>query len=252
MTLVAYIAVHKPYALPQAEVYRAIHVGRAAAKAELGFAGDDTGDNISLKNPTYCELTALYWMWRNTDDDAYGLAHYRRYFAGSGPRGVATAAEMQEWLRTADVVVARPRRYYIETVRSHYARAHHEADLDAARAAIARLHPASLGAFDRVMRQRQLSLYNMFLMRRELLDAYCEWLFPILAECEKTIPVERYGPQQARVFGYLGERLFNVWLEEHRGSLRVARRRVVNLEPENLAKKAWRLLLRRFGRGRAH
>ena len=41
---------------------------------------DNDGENISSKNPMYCELTAQYWAWKNADADYYGFCHYRRYF----------------------------------------------------------------------------------------------------------------------------------------------------------------------------
>jgi hypothetical protein len=247
LNVVVYVAAHKPYDMPDDASYRPIHVGHRNAHVELGLPGDDTGENLSDKNPTYCELTALYWMWKNTADEAYGLAHYRRYFAGSGWRGIANRAELSGWLDEYDVVLSRPRNYYIETVRSHYAHAHHGGDLDVARDALAELAPAYLPAFDGVMAHRGLSLYNMFLMRRELLDDYCGWLFPVLAECERHIPVDTYDAHQARVYGFLGERLLNVWAAHHRGDLRVGHRPVRNLEGEPYLAKATGVLKRKLG-----
>lgn len=247
--LKVFVAAHRDYEFPDDAVYQPIHVGRVAAATALPFPGDDTGDSISALNKTYCELTGLYWAWRNTDHAAYGLVHYRRYFAGSSNQP-ASGAEMAQWLQNADVVVARRRHYVIETVQQQYSHAHHASDLEAARDALEVLHPEHLGSFDAVMAARSLSLYNMFLMRRELLDAYCSWLFPVLERAAKQIPFDSYGPQQARVMGYIGERLLNVWLHHH-NHLRIERHRVFNTEGEPLVRKGFGMLKRKFGQGRA-
>lgn len=73
------IAAHKPYWMPKDPVYLPLHVG-AEGKPDLGYTKDNTGDNISAKNPNFCELTGLYWAWKNLDADYLGLVHYRRYF----------------------------------------------------------------------------------------------------------------------------------------------------------------------------
>lgn len=59
-----------------------IHVGKVLhPDVDLGIQRDDTGDNISLKNSSYCELTGMYWAWKNLRGvDVIGLCHYRRYF----------------------------------------------------------------------------------------------------------------------------------------------------------------------------
>ena len=67
------------------DVYMPLQVGKALSDVDLGVQGDDEGDNISTKNPNYCELTGLYWAWKNLKDADYiGLAHYRRYFDFKG------------------------------------------------------------------------------------------------------------------------------------------------------------------------
>ena len=79
MNIKIMVAVHKPYWMPTDSVYLPIHVGKEG-KADIGFQGDNTGDNISSKNSHYCELTAMYWAWKNLEADFVGLVHYRRYF----------------------------------------------------------------------------------------------------------------------------------------------------------------------------
>ena len=81
------MAAHKLYWMPSDSVYMPIHVGREG-KADLGYVGDNTGDNISAKNPNYCELTALYWAWKNLEADYVGLVHYRRYFTNKEVRNI--------------------------------------------------------------------------------------------------------------------------------------------------------------------
>lgn len=82
MDIKVIVAAHKPYRMPQDSMYVPLHVGRALDDQDLGWQGDNTGDNISLKNPYYCELTGLYWAWKNLKADAIGLVHYRRFLRG--------------------------------------------------------------------------------------------------------------------------------------------------------------------------
>lgn len=66
---------------PEGNSILPVQVGAAkAAKRFDNTLHDDEGENISDKNPRYCELTAQYWAWKNEDADYYGFCHYRRYF----------------------------------------------------------------------------------------------------------------------------------------------------------------------------
>ena len=76
------VASHKKAEMPEDSMYLPVHVGRALyPDREFGYQSDAEGDNISIKNPYYCELTALYWAWKNLKADYVGLAHYRRHFS---------------------------------------------------------------------------------------------------------------------------------------------------------------------------
>ena len=79
MNIKILVAAHKTYWMPEDPVYFPLHVG-AEGKADLGYVKDNSGDNISVKNPNFCELTGLYWAWKNLEADYVGLVHYRRYF----------------------------------------------------------------------------------------------------------------------------------------------------------------------------
>ncbi|WP_164775141.1 DUF4422 domain-containing protein [Nocardioides pantholopis] len=250
MDLKVFIASHRDYAFPKDEAYQPIHVGRATSGVQLPFLGDDTGDNISCLNRSYCELTGLYWAWRNTRHDIYGLVHYRRYFRGAGNRP-ATGAEMHAMLAGADVVVPNRRNYVIQTVKKQYANSHHASDLEIVRQVLLDRAPSTVAGYDDLMRSRSLSLYSMFLMRRQLLDEYCGWLFEILEAVHKEIPIEVYGPQQQRVIGYLGERLMNVWLNSQ-PKLRVSRQKVYEPERTPYVVAGVQMVGRMAGVGRAN
>ena len=72
---------HKPDVMARQPFFTPIQVGKTNSKFDLGIQGDDTGENISRKNSSYCELTGLYWMWKNLNNaEVVGLSHYRRYF----------------------------------------------------------------------------------------------------------------------------------------------------------------------------
>ncbi|MGF3052682.1 DUF4422 domain-containing protein [Microbacterium sp. YY-03] len=249
MTSTMLIASHKQAPVPSSSLYVPVHVGHALNPADFGFRPDDSGDNISAKNRSYCELTAVYWAWKNIDATAYGLSHYRRYFAGTmpGPNGskILSADEANTLLLDFDVVLGKPRNYVIETIDSHYRNGHHGEDLDVLRAAIERRSPEYLSAYDTVFQGRKLSLYNMFLMRAEAFEAYCSWLFPLLSEVETHIDESDRTSYQQRTMGYLGERLLNVWVQAH-PELRTTHRKIVNTEGEPKIEKAIKLMQRKI------
>ena len=74
------ISCHKQSIVPDSEIMLPIEVGADLRSKHIeGYIQDNSGDNISVKNKMYCELTAQYWAWKNLDADYYGFFHYRRY-----------------------------------------------------------------------------------------------------------------------------------------------------------------------------
>lgn len=245
------VAAHKTYWMPRDPVYLPLQVG-AAGKEPMGFQSDADGDNISLYNPYYCELTDLYWAWKNLSCDVVGLCHYRRYFAhrtlARSPEKKRKAIFHQEdyeaLLREYDVIVPEKRHYYIESVRSQYEHVHHKHNLDLVGQIIAKRYPAYKAAFETVMERRSLYLWNMFVMDKERFDAYCTWLFDILFLLEPSVNLKDCSSYEARVFGFLAERLWNVWLEKQQ--LRKVEVPVVMLENVNWPRKISQFLKRKF------
>lgn len=194
-----------------------------------GFLSDDVGINISEKNKNYCELTGLYWIWKNSDFEYVGLIHYRRLFLNHRTPGrltpvikyiplehrLLTANTVIKILRVKDIIL--PLKIaFAYSVKEEYERAHYKKDLELARQGIKHLAPDYLETFDKVMNRKYLHPYNMFVAKKALIDRYCEWLFSILEYIESKIDMGGYDQYQRRVYGFLAERLFNVWIEKNK------------------------------------
>ena len=236
--------------MPEDDVYLPVHVGREG-KADIGYIGDNTGENISNKNANYCELTGLYWAWKNLEADYIGLCHYRRYFTRSNPRNCAKKKaailrkkEYEEILKTTPIIVPDKRRYYIETMRSHYDHSHYAKDLEMMENVIKEIYPEYADALKKVMNRTWAHMFNMFVMRRDYFDDYCTWMFRILEEVEKRTDITNYNAVEARIYGYLSELLLDVWLEKN--SYKYHEQNVSFLEPQNWLKKGGLFLKRKF------
>jgi hypothetical protein len=114
------------------------------------------------------------------------------------------------------------RNYFIETTYSQYAHAHHAIDLDATRSIISGKYPGFLAAFDKTMKSTKGHRFNMAVMKRPLFDDYCAWLFDILFELERRLDISSYSPYDARVFGFVAERLLDVYIEAKKNPIRRA------------------------------
>ena len=255
------VAAHKAFRMPQDEMYLPLHVGAEGKKdqngqpLDIGFVRDNTGDNISLKNPGYCELTGLYWAWKNLDADYIGLAHYRRHFSLHRKRdpfdGVLKYSELEPLLRNKRVIIPTKRRYYIESLYNHYKHTHYISQLDETRRIIEEKYPDYLPSFDRVVRRTWGHMFNMMIMERGLVDDYCRWLFDILFELEKRVKagmveMPALSSFQARFYGRISEIIFNVWLDYQLRTGRISRKDMYEIPCRFMEKVDWFKKIRGF------
>lgn len=237
------VAAHKEYRMPADDIYLPIQVGAegkeniitVTAEAENGaglvraaeMTRDDSGENISRLNSKYSELTGLYWMWKNLTCEYGGLVHYRRHFKDPG-RGrsadrrnredrvfdrILGRESLEKLLKETDIILPKKRNYYIESIYSHYAHSHYREHLDVTREILKEQCPQYLSGFDRLMKGTKAHMFNMIIAGKEILDAYCSWLFPILFELDKRIDSRGYDGFQARFPGRVSELLLDVWIE---------------------------------------
>lgn len=193
------------------------------------YLRDDSGDNISNKNANYCELTGLYWIWKNSgekDDEIVGLVHYRRFFTteienfkykylGKMPRRLRYTI-IEEKLKQYDAII--PKKTCIfSTVKEFYGKFHDISDIETIRQCIGEIYPEYIDAFDKVMMSHKFTYGNMIICRKKTINQYSKWLFDILFDFETKISISKYNDTyQKRIFGFLAERLLQVWLEHNK------------------------------------
>lgn len=218
-----YVVTHK--ALPPEYVkifpkdYKIIHAGHALGE-EFGYLGDDSGDNISDLNPYINEITALYWIWKNTSHTIVGLSHYRRFFTVNG-KNFLTNLETADILKNYDIITG------IFSIHNAPSREILNDDIVCdkeitsiatriIRKNILRVQPDYLDAFDYKMNSPTNFYKNMFVTRRPVFDAYCEWLFSFMIDSTREIlnktKLSSLNFQERRLIGHFAERMMTVWL----------------------------------------
>jgi hypothetical protein len=232
-----YIAVHKNIKLPRKQFYKPIIVGGNKLNINsFDYLLDNEGENISKKNSSFSELTAMYFLYKNNYDETIGLCHYRRYFVRSRiiylifglNYSLLDKRSAECILKKFDIIVPKLTNIY-ESLWDQFSNSHFESILIITKAVIEKIYPDYLNTFNEVMKTHSYGyFYNMFVANKSRFDDYSKWLFDVLFEVEKHIDTTEYNTYQMRVFGFLSERLFNVYL--HKNKLKTKEVHVINTE----------------------
>lgn len=205
-----FVATHVPFNPPNSPIYIPLHVGKEG-KGDLGYIGDNIGDNISDLNFLYGELTGLYWIWKNIKNlDYVGLCHYRRYFLNA-ENMVMNRENYLELLSKYDVIV--PIHLTCKnSYKEHYGEAHNVYDLECVERAVARLYPEYLESFQKAMNGNIFYSGNLCITSLDILKDYANWLFNIFVEASEKIDVSNYDAYHRRVYGFLSEQMMYVYI----------------------------------------
>ena len=227
-----FICAHKGVPLPQHPYFLPIQAGAALHDHINGYQPDDEGDNISIKNPHFCELTCHYWAWKNLKNvDIVGLNHYRRYFdfqkkwpQFSADKRFVTIEEflkqdykfpdLDNILSEYDIILPVARHWRVSNTQQ-YGNYHIAKDWEMLRQIIKERSPQYIPAFEKTMDHSNKAVgYNMFITHWKYFEDYSEWLFDILFEVERRVPPID-DPIQSRIYGYMSERLINVFCDKY-------------------------------------
>ena len=252
------ISCHKPSKTMNNKYVKPIQVGTELAKNKIeGCLYDNEGENISHKNKRYCELTAQYWAWKNIDSEYYGFFHYRRYLSFANKKFFKmpfvdvkmdkvtdenlkkfglTEENIENFVYKYDVIV--PKRSYCVNNYYHYktANGHHIRDLDFCLDVIKKDYPEMAKSAKKYMRSGFAYFCNMFVMKKEIFNNYCNWLFDILEKHEKEYPCLDYNTREYRVSGFLAERLCGIyitWLKQNK-NLKIKEVQRIKIKDTNL------------------
>lgn len=226
-----------------------------------GMQPDNTGDNISERNPSFCELTTIYWAWKNVQADYYGFCHYRRLlsFATQSLKGklesdwgvynieclTDRSLEMLGWgpdrpelkIEDYDLLIGehiKTHDLWASNVRDHWCKADvlYEDDLDLFLEVLSEKYPDMANVAKEYIAGDDFYPCNMFVATRELFDEYCSKMFDVFFEFEERADFSRYSIEATRVTGHLAERFTGIFYRfvQKRHGLRSRELEVVRFE----------------------
>lgn len=239
-----FVSTHKKVDLFDSAVFQPVQVGCASCNDLYRWAfHDHEGNNISSLNPMYCELTTQYWAWKNTDSQYVGFCHYRRYFDFASNRHSENIygeimdtyidsksrakyhlddKTVADFVKQYDVITTerkdiRPYCGQSATLRKQYDLADklYVEDLDKVVEILGKQHPEYLEDAQAFLKGHIGRFCNMFIMKRDIFNDYCAWLFPILEEFVAATDMSHYSKEGLRTPGHLAERLLNIYLLHH-------------------------------------
>ena len=217
-----YVAAHKKvkqYASD--DCYEILHVGASCHEDDYGYICDNVGENTSKKNPMYCELTGMYWMWKNAPKSKYiGLCHYRRYpaihsYSLKPENEILSAAQLLELLKGVDILLPEKLK---KTEANSFCKSFEQLEkcreYRYIRDTMLEKCPEYVTTLNDVFMASQMSFGNIFVMSQDNFNAYCKWLFDLLFEIENRI--KEKNDEVPREYGYLSEWMLNVWVQHNK------------------------------------
>lgn len=211
----------------KADFIEDLQVGTALTDIRICQNTDNTGENISSKNVNYCELTALYWIWKNKlfngneEFDYYGLFHYRRMLDINNN----DLLRLKE--NNVDVILPFPTMHEPD-IKEHHCRYIKESDWEAMLRALEELYPEYYSAYNEIFSQEYMYNYNIIVAKKDILLDYCSWLFPILKRTEE-LSVPKGDERADRYIGYLGESLLTLYVMYNKNKFNIVHSGIIML-----------------------
>lgn len=226
----------------KSNVISPIQTGRDLANENFeNMIGDNTGDNISYLNHTFCELTAIYWVWKNQDKvgnpDNIGFMHYRRHFLFGNKDYIPNYFGLVKFDKinanylksdlTSDKNIVKicsnydaviPLKIDIELLGNYknnyeqYKKCHNIKDYDKAIEIISSIYPDYIPYVKEYNKSKHAYFLNMFIFKKDIFNEYCSWIFDILFRLYDSIQISQTDNYQQRTIGFISERLTAIFI----------------------------------------
>ena len=203
---------------------------------------DDLGENISRLQPYLCELTSLYFSWKNVESDILGLCHYRRFFEFKGH--IIKKEEIEALIGRYEILLPKKKHYFPYTPFSYYIKRHSKKTIELRKHYVSlvdeaiRTHfPDYYPSFKIVSKRHSAHMKNMFIMKKTLCDSYLDFMFGVLMRINEKETLKD------RALGTMGEFLMDVWLNKHKHKYKELN--VFETEKTSLIGVFWRKLWRK-------
>lgn len=209
------------------EGYKIIHAGRALSE-DIGYLGDDTGDNISHLNVYLNEITALYWIWKNTSHTVVGLCHYRRFFTLEENTTFARDKILSKeaalkLLARYDIIVSSigfEMMIQHDLIRNDCGEELAKFATGVVKKHLLKVQPDYMDSFEHVMNSVAIYKCHLHITRRNVFDAYCKWLFSFYLDATdeilRTVELSEMPFSPRRLIAFLAERMLTIWLWKNR------------------------------------
>ena len=192
---------------------KTIQVGAALTSERISAITDDTGDNISVRNRHFSEMTAFYWLWKNAADDFIGICHYRRIWKNLD----LIVQKLQR--NDIDVILPVPT-LSLPTVRENYFPRFIPQVGEVFLNVLTEMTPQYAEVAKEFFADNVYYACNMCILRRAVIDDLCSWMFPIVFEIENRVG-DLSDPYYNRYCGFCTELLITLYFRANRQNWRI-------------------------------
>lgn len=215
------VAAHEPAWVPDGDEFVPVLAGAALLESTESIPStwklDNTGVNISERYAAYGDLCSLFWAWKNLDADVLGFACNGRYLASNyrfnRKKRVAREDFLAHRVVTSGIVLPSETNYFVATTATQFARDYDDLLITVARDVMSEICPEYEDPFMRSLRITHGHHTNVFLMQRDLADAYCSWLFNVLDEVEASFAAVAPQVLQNGALCALAGLMLDPWLD---------------------------------------